>query len=242
MNKGGKGTIRSTTCASVLGLVSILAISACSSGSTGDSPVAQSSSTSSSAGAPSESVPAGVTKDSVLDLNSTKDMTGVVTTIPIDKSPYIDHLPDICQLIPDSVVRQLGATRKKKGFTGTRLVTQSCLLQPPSGALSYAISANIYVNNIRELIEQPSTKLVERDVPLSTRVVATVFQNSGSDLNDGDGFETCRVAWGTFYGSATINFNINPGFSADTCARAIEAAKAIAPYMPQNPSQMRGTP
>ncbi|WP_150116592.1 hypothetical protein [Williamsia herbipolensis] len=242
MHRHKRGTLTRNIGVSALGLVAVLGIAACSSDGTDNAPVASLSNPSPSSVAASASVPAGVEKDSVLDLNSTKDMTGVVTTVPINKSPYIDHLPDICQFIPDSVVQQLGATRKKKGFTGTRLITQGCVIQPPLGELTFSINAAIYVNNIRELLTRPENRIFRSNVEIASSLRGTAFQDTGVDLNDGRGYENCRVAWGTFYGAAVISFDINPGYKANTCERAISAAQEIAPFMPKSPSQMRSTP
>jgi len=90
-------------------------------------------------------VAAGVQKDSVLDLNSTKDMTGVVTTVPIGESPYDKNMPDICGFITQAAMGQLDLATKKKGFSGSPLVAQSCALQPAASFSSnYVLSLNIF--------------------------------------------------------------------------------------------------
>ncbi|MGJ0118326.1 hypothetical protein ACQ7HM_03875 [Williamsia sp. MIQD14] len=211
--------------------VTMVCASACSSGGGSAEPAP-----SSSANIQSASVAPGVEKDSVLDLNSTKDMTGVVTTVPIGKSPYDKNMPDICSFITPEAMGRLGVDSKEKGFNSFPLVTQTCTL---TAALDndFLISAVIYVNNIEEHLSVPSFKGESREAtPLFGNVKAYKLTDQVATRPGGP--YTCEVAWGTFYGTAAVRFNDDKS-DASLCDRAFTAAKTIGPLMPKSPSQMR---
>ncbi len=217
----------------VVGVVVVVVLAACGSGDGGSG-----GGPSSSVGGPSVSVAAGVVKDSVLDLNSTKDMTGVVTTVPIGKSPYDKNMPDICGFITQEAMDKLGVATKKKAFSGSPLIFQSCQLMPALDS-DLVISAGIYVNNIQEHLSVPTlTRSGSNLVPIFASVSAHILTNDAfKALPDA---RRCEASWGTFYGTATVgvsDFKLN----GNACWRAIEAAKILGPLMPRSPSVMRPT-
>lgn len=217
-----------------------LAASACSSGSTAGVDSA-SSSASASPAFPVESLPPGVQKDSVQDLNSTKDMTGVVTTVAGTDSLYVDYLPDICNFVPADVMSKLDVQNKRLGFRGNRLVSQVCSLQHyDSGLITFSIAVNFYVNNFME-ITQPSRAVIQRrGVQIVPGVSGDVIKLPESGPDDATFRQECGTAWGTFFGSIVVRFRNDadaPGI--DACARSVQAAQSIAPSMPKSPSQMR---
>ncbi len=212
----------------------VLASSACDSDGGGSGPAAPSSSSNES----SASVAAGVEKDSVLDLNSTKDMTGVVTTVPIGKSPYDKNMPDICGFITQGAMGKLGVVAKQKGFYGSPLVYQSCILRPPpSFTVDFSISAEIYVNNLQEHLSVPNLKKVQ---PEPTKLFENVSAYKLRDSNVDGLTNLCQLAWGTFYGTAVVTLTDEKS-STNICERTLDAAKVLGPLMPKSPSQMRPT-
>lgn len=218
-----------------------LAASACSSGSTAGVESA-SSSASASPAFPVESLPPGVQKDSVQDLNSTKDMTGVVTTVPAGQSPYIDYLPDVCDFIPDSLLKRFGLSGKTKGFKGTRLVVQSCTMQglDARGLASKSVTVSYYINNISEVLEPSKNQIIMPRVQLSDRVFASVKRMIPSGPEDEVTRETCGTAWGTFFGAIVVNFRqYDEGTNPVQCQMSLAAARLVAPSSPRSPSQMR---
>ncbi|MGU3292472.1 hypothetical protein [Williamsia sp. M5A3_1d] len=230
---GGRGKI---TVASLAAVVAVVA-SACGGGDPGGS--AASSVAPSVAGVSSVPVPAGVAKDSVLDLNSTKDMTGVVTTVPIGESPYDENMPDICPFIPQSAMDQLGMGLKEKSFSGRKLVTQSCILSRP-GVTQYdeQYDATISVNNFAEYKTNPRFVFVRENFQISSKLTGSVIRNRTVDFPPN--VSRCEVSWGTFYGTASVAF-LNAKSDSEICERAEIAAKVLAPGMPKSPSEMRAT-
>ncbi|MCX6470064.1 MAG: hypothetical protein NTW76_12225 [Corynebacteriales bacterium] len=214
----------------------VMTVSACSSGGGSAEPAA-----SSSARIQSASVAPGVEKDSVLDLNSTKDMTGVVTTVPIGKSPYDKNMPDICNFITPAAMTELGVETKKKGFYGSPLVYQACLLRPAASfTTEFTLGAGIFVNNIQEHLGAPSLRdaLIRSGVSIAPKVEAYELRDRATNKTGGP--YSCEVAWGTFYGTASINI-IDDNSEEGICDRTVAAAKILQPLLPKSPSQMRPT-
>lgn len=222
----------------------MVATTACTSGTTGEpSPSSASASVEASPAFPLESVPPSVEKDSVLDLNSTKDMTGVVTTVPFGESPYAAHLPDICTFIPESAMKQLGVESKKRGFRGTQLISQVCsLFHFESGKVAYGVAVNFYTNNIRELLNPEIAVTLRKDVSISPRVRGVVNKLNQSGPDDTNFKQECGTAWGTFFGGIVVRYKTSTPQSVDPCARSVDAARAIVDFMPKSPSQMRPAP
>jgi hypothetical protein len=219
-----------------MGAVIAVAVSACGSGGSGGE---VSSSAPSSAGVSSMPVPPGVPKDSVLDLNSTKDMTGVVTTVPIGQSPYDENMPDLCAFLPQSALDLVGMVAKKKSFYGPKLITQSCQLTPaPSESGGAGIDFTAYVNNIGEYLANPDIAKIDEIVLMEPAVRATVVRARGTDFTEGAW--GCGVVWGTFFGTASISI-LDFDTDKDICLRAVVAARKLAPFMPKSPSEMRPT-
>lgn len=219
-----------------------LAASACSSGSTAGVETA-SSSASASPAFPVESLPPGVEKDSVQDLNSTKDMTGVVTTVPFGQSPYAAHLPDVCDFVPENYLSQFGLLSKKRGFKGTQLVVQSCVMQGPGASgPDYSSSVSFYTNNIDEILEPSKVELLQKDVKLSSRVSGFVEKDRPFGPDDTASIRTCGTAWGTFFGAIVVDFRSDTPSIPDPCAKSLDAAKFLVDGMPKSPSQMRAAP
>jgi len=235
-------TLRRNTRLSIAVLAAIMAATtACTSGTTGDpAPSSASASAEASPAFPSESVPPGVEKDSVLDLNSTKDMTGVVTTVPIDKSPYPAHLPDICTLIPQSVMNQLGVNNKKRGFRGTQLISQACNMQHlDAGNVTYSITINFYTNNYEEITKPSKSETLRRNIPIYRGIMASSNKLPRTGPDDTTYTEECGTAWGTFFGAIVVRYDTVTPESTDPCASAVDASRIIAPFMPKSPSEMR---
>lgn len=217
-----------------------LAASACSSGSTAGVETA-SSSASASPAFPVESLPPGVQKDSVEDLNSTKDMTGVVTTVPFGESPYAAHLPDVCQFIPNSVSTKFGMSVKRKAFRGTQLVVQTCDMQQlsPEGEVQSSITVSYYINTIQDILNPSKAEVVTPQVQLTDKVVGTVNRSIPSSPDDATSLESCGTAWGTFFGAILVIFRYFDQQNPSACEKSVEAARLIAPAAPRSPSQMR---
>lgn len=217
-----------------------LVASACSSGSTAGVDAA-SSSASASPAFPVESLPQGVQKDSVEDLNSTKDMTGVVTTVPFGQSPYAAHLPDVCGFVPAALTEKFGFTSRRKGFTGTQLVAQACNFQhfDPSGSPDYTMTVGFYTNNIQELLRPDRVIILQSGIRISPRVTASLNRLIPAGSDDLTALQTCSTSWGTFFGAATVSFRFLAEPPVDSCQQSLEAAKIFAPSAPKSPSQMR---
>ena len=240
-----------TRCRAVLSIGAIalsvgLAASGCSSGSTaGVESASSSASASASASAspafPSESVAPDVQKDSVEDLNSTKDMTGVITTIPGSESPYIDYLPNICRFVSAKTMAALGVQTKRLGFRGTRLVSQVCSLQHlTSGSVTSSIAVNFYINNIEEITQPSRAVFQQKNVRVSPEISGDVIKLPESGPGDTTFQRECGTAWGTFFGAIVVRFRDDVGTpGVDPCAVSLQAARLLAPEMPKSPSQMR---
>ena len=238
-------TLRHTTPLSITVLAAVIATaSACTSQTAGEPTAGSASATGDNSPAfPSESVPPGVQKDSVLDLNSTKDMTGVATTVSFADSPYAAHLPDICTYIPDSVMQQLGVQTKKRGFRGTQLVTQSCvMLKRGSIKTNYSVTVNFYTNNFAEISNPARTNTFQTGVQIGPKVVAATQRLKPLGPDDLAVENVCGTAWGTFFGSIVVNYRASDPPDPQPCSQSIAAAKLIVPLMPRSPSQMRPAP
>jgi hypothetical protein len=222
-----------------------LVATACSSGSPG--PLAADVSASSAPSSPGyvvESTPPGTPKDSVLDLNSTKDMTGVETTVTYNDSPYLDHFPDICTLIPDSLLPRLGAISKRRGFTGTQLQSQACSLlatRDQTGMSTGTITVNFFINNIQEQQDPETVTTIAKGVRVNEKITAVLTRLNPIRQGDTSNLTECQLTWGTFFGSIGVDYIAEtPG--QDPCQRATDVGRVIAPYMPKSPSQMRPAP
>ncbi|MEH3155420.1 MAG: hypothetical protein PGN29_08745 [Gordonia paraffinivorans] len=229
--------IRAVLSAGAIAVCVGFAASACSSGSTAGVESA-SSSASASPAFPVESLPPGVQKDSVFDLNSTKDMTGVVSTVPFGQSPYAAHLPDVCAFVPSSLIQQFGLSTKRKGYKGTQLVVQTCTMQNLSrgGLPASSVTISFFTNNIEEISDPSKSSVVTPRVAISDRVNGSVRKPVPSNLAD---IQTCDVDWGTFFGAVIVSFRSLESPPPDLCARALDAARLFAPHVPKSPSQMR---
>lgn len=217
-----------------------LAASACSSGSTAGVDAA-SSSASASPAFPVESLPPGVQKDSVQDLNSTKNMTGVVTTLPANQSPYIDHLPDVCSFVDSDQMRRLNLRTKKLAFKGTRLVGQACSLQgfDASGNLQATILLGFYTDNIQQITAPERAVVIALDVPITQNISGIKSKLPPTSPDDPTFMDSCSTSWGTFFGAITVDFNRGEGSSVDPCSASTDAARVLVGTMPRSPSQMR---
>ncbi|MCP2160787.1 hypothetical protein LX12_001974 [Williamsia serinedens] len=217
-----------------------LAASACGSGSTAGVETA-SSSASASPAFPVESLPPGVQKDSVFDLNSTKDMTGVVTTVPFGQSPYAAHLPDVCNFVPQTLMDRFGFEGKRRGFRGTQLVAQACNLQHQGadGLPDYSATIGFYTNNISEVLRTDRVSILRRDVTLSPSVSATLNRLIPASSEDLTALQTCSASWGTFFGAISVSFRYFAEPPRDSCNEAVAAAKLFVSSAPKSPSQMR---
>jgi hypothetical protein len=222
-----------------------LAATACSSGSPGR--VAADGSSSSAPSSPGfvvESTPPGTPKDSVLDLNSTKDMTGVETTVTYADSPYAAHFPDICTLIPDSLLPQLGVISKERGFTGTQLQSQACFMlgaSDPQGRPIGSITVSFFINNIQELQDPDTVMTLRKGIRVNDKITAVLTRVNPYGPTDTEYVNQCQLTWGTFFGGIGVSYKAETP-NQDPCAKATDAGRLIAPYMPKSPSQMRPAP
>lgn len=217
-----------------------LAASACSAGSTAGVESA-SSSASASPAFPIESLPPGVQKDSVQDLNSTKDMTGVVTTIPIGQSPYVRHLPDVCGFVSPQLMQKFGLVSKRKGYSGQDLIVQSCTMQAldNEGLASSTVTISFFTNNIAEISNPSKTALVKPNVRISDKVVGQIRKPVPATSDDQTALQTCDTSWGTFFGAIIVSYRSLANPQSDLCGNSLEAAKLFASSAPRSPSQMR---
>ncbi|MBT0567661.1 hypothetical protein [Williamsia sp. CHRR-6] len=208
----------------VVAVVSVLVVAGCSSGTSG-------SPNSDAAKVVSVSVPADVPKDSIRDLNSTKDMSGVVTTIPENQSPYVGNLPEICPFLPRKQLEALGASKVTSAILSDYI--QSCAFQPDSNQGWVGASA-IYTLPLYQYKSGQTYRVIREGVPLPGGRVGTLLRQR----LDPDSRE-CVVAWGTFYGVAEVSYNRSADSSEDECQRALSYAEVVAPNLPTRPSQMR---
>ena len=217
-----------------------LAASACSSGSTAGVESA-SSSASASPAFPVESLPPGVEKDSVQDLNSTKDMTGVVTTVPIGQSPYIDHLPDVCSFVSPQLMQAFDLVNKRKGYKGQRLIVQTCTMQAldSEGLASSSVTISFFTNNIQEISDPSKTSLVTPNVRIGDRIVGQIRKPVPAAADDRTALQTCDTSWGTFFGAIIVSYRSLSDPQSDLCGNSLRAAQLFALNAPRSPSQMR---
>ncbi|MBT0567665.1 hypothetical protein [Williamsia sp. CHRR-6] len=208
----------------VVAVVSVLVVAECSSGTSG-------SPNSDAAKVVSVSVPADVPKDSIRDLNSTKDMSGVVTTIPENQSPYVGNLPQVCPFLPKKPIEALGAEKILLNLDGEYI--QSCRFQP-EGIEGWIAAAAIYTVPYYQFVNGDSYGIVGGPLTLPTGKPGVYLRNKV--LADS---RECVVAWGTFYGVAEVSYNRASDSSEDECARALEYAKIVEPALPREPAQMR---
>ena len=224
------GAVRGFTRRGVVSVVAVLATvslaaTGCSSGGSG-------SSAPSAANVQSVSVPPGVEKDSVRDLNSTKDMSGVVTTVPAADSPYRGLLPSVCPLFPAEALHKEAIQSAMKGLDQKSF--RSCSFSY-GGFGRKASSAGLYIQNIEELTSQNvSYKVRSAGIDLGGNVVGRTLQSVADPQST-----ECVVSWGTFFGSADVRYNADVGASEDPCLSAVQLARALRQYFPSSPSQMR---
>ncbi|MBT0567664.1 hypothetical protein [Williamsia sp. CHRR-6] len=205
-------------------MVSVLVVAGCSSGTSGLP-------NSDAAKVVSVSVPADVLKDSIRDLNSNKDMSGVVTTIPENQSPYVGHLPQVCPFLPKKPLEALGAKKIVLNLDGEYI--QSCRFQP-DGIEGWGAAAAIFTVPEYDYKDNPAYKVIREGIMLPRNNKAFMMKStSGGDSRE------CVVAWGTFYGVAETNYNASFDSSENECDRALAYAKIVAEYLSIKPSQMR---
>ncbi|MBT0568488.1 hypothetical protein [Williamsia sp. CHRR-6] len=208
-------------------LMAVLLLAACS----------ESSPRSSGDNAPDSPV-SGVAKDSPADVNSTKDMTGVVMEYPPGKNPYFNRMPDVCKFIPDSLMKELGMIRKKTGFDGSSELFQSCNMYgvPQENGAQLSISAGLYAQNISSSTDPSRNQIVNSKVDLGRNVIGTVYISPKTNV---ELLQNCFLDWGTFYGTASVNVGSARQAVADPCDGIVEIAKKILPYLPSKPYQLR---
>ncbi|MBT0567151.1 hypothetical protein [Williamsia sp. CHRR-6] len=181
---------------------------------------------------------AGVVKDSIEDVNSNKDMTGVVTTIAGDRNPYVRLIPYVCKFLPDSVTKALGMVRKQNAFGGQHKFLQACSMQSEEfqtgGSIGLTIS--VQASTLAEVTGGERRKILKNNIELGSNVLGTSYKLDG---DDGENFSTCNVVWGTFYGTAVSTVIAYRQGDLDSCSKAIGAARAVLPYLPRKPIQMR---
>ena len=64
------------------------------------------------------------------------------------------------------------------------------------------------------------------------RDVGTMFRDPADP-------RTCRVLWGTFYGTAGVTVDRNDGNTMDPCRDVVALARAVHDYLPTRPDEMR---
>lgn len=228
---------RTTAVASAVLAAALVAVVGCSSSAEGPDPQAASSS-SNPAALPT---PAGTVPDSIQDINSTKDMTGVVTTYSNDENPYLKLIPYVCTFLPDSLTKQvLGMETKQTGFGGQHTLLQTCSMAGPSGPNyeQIGITVTVQATSYAEDTASPKHTNIARAVPIWRDVTGSLYQNPGDVSED---LVYCNLSWGTFYGSAVVTVYTRDGYRADPCDKAKEFAPKIAPLLPSRPVQMRPT-
>lgn len=222
--------------ASLLAAVSLLAASCSSSGSTAPSAASSSSSNSSILPTPSGTVP-----DSIEDVNSNKDMTGVVTQLSGDKNPYNTLIPYVCPFLPDSLTQgKLGMSSKRTSFGGKHTLIQACDMATDTGPNYEQLSIGVIIRSvsIADLLRVPGISVLRSGVRIAANVTGILYKLSTDDKGSA---KFCNLAWGTFYGSAAVTVSVDNGYAADPCAKAVEVAPEISPFLPKEPLQMRPT-
>ncbi|WP_253660132.1 hypothetical protein [Williamsia maris] len=189
--------------------------------------------------------------DSIEDVNSTKDMTGVVTTYSdadSPKNPYFDLIPYVCPFLPDSITRgKLGMTQISNGFAGQHRLLNLCNMQneaAPLGGARLSISVTLQATSFTDVFASPTHTNVATSVPIWRNVTGLVYKNAGDDDDRSDGTprtRVCNMVWGTFYGTARVAVLAGFGYRVDPCRKVVEVAKLVAPYLPSKPIQMRPT-
>ncbi|GAB2655040.1 hypothetical protein GCM10027169_18870 [Gordonia jinhuaensis] len=174
-----------------------------------------------------------------MNVNSTKDLSTVTATIDGEHSPYADSLPNICPRFPDSALIKAGLDPQmgRNPLSGkTTGLLQSCSLaaSDPSGRefQLWSVAVGITSQNIRQIIDQSQIHVIRSNVSIGPHS-AYMFHS------DGDGPLECSVAWGTFFGSVMIDFNGEEWDPIDPCAKVVDVAKVLYPYIPARPSEMR---
>ncbi|WP_268235498.1 DUF3558 family protein [Gordonia jinhuaensis] len=180
-----------------------------------------------------------LSEDDPLNVNSTKDLSTVTATIEGAHSPYLYRLPNICPRFPDSALIKAGIDPSlgRNPFSGkTTSLLQNCGFSAadPTGRnfQSWGVSPAITSINIKELIDQPRTHVVESNLPIGPHS-AFVYHSDGDTALD------CEVAWGTFFGAVMFQFTGEDWYPVDACAKTVDIARALYPYFPSRPSEMR---
>ncbi|MBJ7291144.1 hypothetical protein [Williamsia sp.] len=230
-------TRRTTAVASAVLAAALVAVVGCSPSADGPAPQAASSSSNPDA----LPTPEGTVPDSIEDINSTKDMTGVVTTYSNDANPYIKLIPYVCPFLPDSLTREkLGMVDKQTGFGGQHTLLQICNMGSATGPNyeQLGITVTVQATSFSDATSTASINKIAEDVPVWKNVTGTVYKNS---IDDTDEEKVCNIVWGTFYGSAVVSIFVSKGYVADACQKAPEVARMVAPFLPSTPSEMRPT-
>ncbi|WP_299575251.1 hypothetical protein [uncultured Williamsia sp.] len=175
-------------------------------------------------------------------MNSTKDMTGVVTTLSdhdSPRNPYFDLIPNVCAFLPDSLTKdRLGMAEKNTGFAGKHSLLQLCNMATTSGPNyeQLGLVVTIQATSIADVSSNPEHRDIDKSVPVWRNVTGVLYKNPADDTQ---GDQVCNLAWGTFYGSAVVTVSTTGGYKADPCSKAREFSAEIAPYLPSRPVQMR---
>ncbi|GAB2650793.1 hypothetical protein GCM10027169_15980 [Gordonia jinhuaensis] len=180
-----------------------------------------------------------LSEDDPLNVNSTKDLSTVTATIDGADSPYLYRLPNICPRFPDGALVKAGIDPSLglNPFSGrTTSLLQSCELtaSDPSGQNPqlWGVAIGITSNNIDELINQSRIHVVKSNVAIGPHSEFVYH-------SDGDTALDCEAAWGTFFGAVMLNYSGNTWYPNDPCAKVVDIARVLYPYIPSRPGRRR---
>ncbi len=236
-----KSESRGLVAVAALVIAAVVGVSGCTSGTSGEAGPAASAASSPNSGLLPTS--AGVKPDSTEDVNSTKDMTGVVTTYSdadSPKNPYYSLIPYVCPFLPDSITRgNLGMTQIINGFGGQHSLLNLCNMQSEADANTGArlgIAVTMQATSFADVGASPTHTDIAKNVHIWRNVSGLIYKNAG---DDDARTRVCNLAWGTFYGTAVVTVDVYENPAIDPCAKVVEVAKLAAPYLPSKPIQMR---
>ena len=181
----------------------------------------------------------GLSEDDPANTTSTKDMSTVTASPPAPgkSSPYLDRMINICPRFPDSAVTAAGldpSLGRHALNTNTRGLLNTCGFNAadPTDRYPAAWGATVGITSqsIDELIHQPEARIQQSNIPIGPHTGYT-FRLTSQDET------TCTLTYGTFFG-ATMFTGTQADYPIDTCAKAIQVARALYPYIPTRPSEL----
>ncbi|MCE5290894.1 MAG: hypothetical protein LLG14_16875 [Nocardiaceae bacterium] len=167
------------------------------------------------------------------DVGSDEDLSGYTATVAAGDSPYLDLLPSVCKRIPDLFFTSRGmkppdAISDDSGSLLSLCNAVSANRKDPTG---WAVTVGIYADPISFFKSESSLQIVKDNIAVGPDI--------GTMFRDPEDVTTCRLQWGTFYGSAGVTIYPNMGNTMDPCRDIVEVAAAVHQYLPSRPNEMR---